>query len=130
MARPSRPAPVVVTGWGLVAVFGVLVWLVADEPGAGAVFAGGAVLMALWVALRPGTAAVVVSLVLGLLHTAEQVAYLVADLTGSPIAVDVVLADVVGLLGGLLVAGGAALWLVRRRRTERDRERRLSASRL
>lgn len=129
MARPSRPAPVVVTGWGFVAVFGVLVWLVADELGAGAMFAGVAVLMAAWVALRPGTAALVVSLVLGLLHTAEQVAYLVADLTRSPVAVDVVLADVVGLLGGLLVAGGAALWLTRRRRSERQPELPLSGAR-
>ena len=46
-------------------------------------------------------------------HTAEQIAYLGADLTGSG-PVTTVLADAFGLLGGLLVVGGAAVALRRR----------------
>lgn len=116
MTRPERPALLVVAGWSLVVVFGVLVWLVSGEPGSGAMFAGVGLAMAVWVALRPGLAAMVVSLVLGLLHTAEQVAYLAVDLSDAGTAAGTVLTDAEGLLGGLLVVGGASAALLRRRR--------------
>lgn len=116
MARPTRPALVVITGWLLVIVFGGLVLVGADEPGSAAIFAGIGLVMAVWVALRPSVAAFVVSLVLGLLHTAEQVAYLASDLSNAR-ATTSVLADAEGLLGGLLVVGGAAVALLRRRQS-------------
>lgn len=113
----ERPARIVVAGWALVIVFGVLVWLVSGEPGSAALFAGVGLVMATWVALRPGVAAMVVSLILGLLHTVEQIAYLAVDLSEPDLAVGTVLADALGLLGGLLVLGGAAAALLRRRRS-------------
>jgi hypothetical protein len=119
MFGQERSRLVVVGGWLLVVVFGGLVAVVADEPGSGAMFAGVGLVMAVWVALRPGVAAFAVSVVLGLLHTAEQTAYLAVDLTESA-AVTMVLGDTVGLLGGLLVVGGSAVALrARRRRSAR-----------
>jgi hypothetical protein len=115
MSRPTGPALVVVAGWLLVIVFGGLVLVGADEPGSAAIFAGVGLVMALWAGLRPGVAAFVVSLVLGLLHTAEQAAYFGSDLADSR-PVTTVLADGIGLLGGVLVAVGAAMALLRRRR--------------
>lgn len=113
MSGQERPTLVVVGGWLLVVVFGGLVAVGADEPVSGAIFAAVGVAMAAWVALRPWTAAFVVSVVLGLLHTAEQIAYLGADLSGSG-PVTTVLADAFGLLGGVLVVGGSAVALRRR----------------
>lgn len=113
MARPTRPALVVITGWLLVIVFGGLVLVGADEPFSAALFAGIGLVMAVWVARWPSVAAFAVSLVLGLLHTAEQVAYLASDLSDAR-AFTTVLADAEGLLGGLLVTGGAAVALLRR----------------
>ena len=116
MTRSERPALVVVVGWSLVVVFGVLVWLVSGEPGSAALFGGVGLAMAIWVALRPALAAMVVSLVLGLLHTIEQIAYLAVDLSASDMSAGRVLGDAEGLLAGLLVVGGAVAALLQRRR--------------
>ena len=115
MSGPTGPALVVVAGWLLVIVFGGLVLVGADEPGSAAIFAGVGLVMALWVGRRPGVAAFVVSLVLGLLHTAEQAAYLGFDIADAR-PVTSALADGVGLLGGLLVTVGSVVALLRRRR--------------
>jgi hypothetical protein len=117
MTRLERPALIVVAGWSLVVVFGVLVWLGAGELGSGALFAGVGLAMGIWVTLRPGVSAMVVSLVLGLLHTAEQIAYLAFDISESDMSVGRVLGDAEGLLGGLLIVGGAVAALLQRRRT-------------
>src|SRR3954447_5720583 len=112
MSPLTRPAQVVVAGWLLVVVFGLLVLALAHEPRSAAFFCGVGLLMALWVGRRPRTAALVVSLVLGLLHTAEEVTYLIYGIADSS-AITLVLADVVGLLGGVSVVGGAAVALFR-----------------
>jgi len=117
MSGRERPVLVVVGGWLLVVLFGGLVAVGADEPASGAIFAGVGLAMAAWVAFRPSAAAFVVSVVLGLLHTAEQIAYLASDLTGSA-PVTTVLADAFGLLGGLVVVGGSAVALRRRRSSD------------
>jgi len=114
MPRYTRPVRAVITGWLLMIVFGVLVLVIAEEPGSAAFFAGVGLVMAVWVGRRPGVAAFAVSLALGLLQTAEEVAYLVAGLSDSS-RLTTVLGDVVGLLAGLLVVGGAAAALLRRR---------------
>ena len=120
MSRSTRPAQVVITGWLLVIVFGALVLVIAEEPASAAFFAGVGLVMALWVARRPGVAAFVVSLALGLLQTAEEITYLVYGLADSS-PLTTVLADVVGLLGGLLVTGGSAVALLRRRAVATER---------
>jgi hypothetical protein len=115
MSRPTGPALLVVAGWLLVIVFGGLVLVGADEPGSAAIFAGIGLVMALWVGRAPGVAAFAVSLVLGLLQTAEQATYTAFDLADAR-PMTTVLADGVGLLGGLLVTVGAVMALLRRRR--------------
>lgn len=120
MSRSTRPTQVVITGWLLVVVFGVLVLVIAEEPKSAAFFVGVGLVMAFWVARRPGVAAFVVSLVLGLLQTAEEITYLVYGLADSS-PVTTTLADGVGLLGGLLVTGGAAVALLRRRAVAPER---------
>jgi len=120
MPRSTRPALVVITGWLLMIVFGGLVLVIAEEPGSAAFFAGVGLVMALWVARRPGVAAFAVSLALGLLQTAEEIAYLVSGLSDSS-PLTTVLGDVVGLLAGLLVVGGAAVALLRRRAVATER---------
>jgi hypothetical protein len=120
MSPSTRPAQVVITGWLLVIVFGALVLVIAEEPASAAFFAGVGLVMALWVARRPGVAAFVVSLALGLLQTAEEITYLVYGLADSS-PLTTVLADVVGLLGGLLVTGGSAVALLRRRAVATER---------
>jgi hypothetical protein len=118
MSHRSRAELVVIVGWLLVVVFGVLVWLVAGELRSGLIFAVVGLAMSTWVARRPGTAALAVSLVLGLLHTAEQIAYFGADVSRSnPPPLGSVLGDAEGLLGGLLVVGGAVVGLRRLRRS-------------
>jgi len=117
MSHRSLAELAVIVGWLLVVVFGVLVWLVAGELRSGIVFAAVGLAMSAWVARRPGTAALVVSLVLGLLHTVEQIAYFGADVSGSNPPIGSVLGDAEGLLAGLLVVGGAVAGLRRLRRS-------------
>jgi hypothetical protein len=123
MSRRPLPELLVLAGWSLVVIFGVIVWLAADEPASGALFAGVGLIMVTWVAQRPGTAALAVSLVLGLLHTLEEVAYLSAGLSERSIWVVGIVGDAEGLLAGLLIVGGAGVALVRRRRARATAQR-------
>jgi hypothetical protein len=102
-----------IAGWSLVAVFGVLVLVVSKEV-TGWVHLTVGLVMALWSALRPGAAAWVVSLVLGLLFLLIEGGYVVAGLSNGG-ATGILLSDVEGLLAALLVVLGAGLSLVRRR---------------
>lgn len=76
-----------------------------------AVFAALGAAMLAWVALRRSRA----SLVLGVLHTIEQVAYLAAGVTSDGgTAAGVLVADAVGLAGGVLLVVGSSQALTRR----------------
>jgi hypothetical protein len=114
MARTFRPATMVLVGWGMVVVLGVLVLLARDAGGALFVVAGLAA--GAWVALRPSTPAFVASVVLGVLVVAEQTGYLIAGIGDGKSDGATIAADALGLIGGLLVTVGAVLALVRRRR--------------
>jgi len=104
-------------GWVTFLLMTVAVVLVrgADHVANMAVFAAIGVAMLIWVALRRSRAALIASLVLGLLHVAEQIAYLLAGGTDS-LEVGV---DVLGLVSGLLLVAGAS-WELRRRRARSD----------
>jgi len=81
MAASSKgPVRTVMLGWVTFLLMTVAVVLVrgADHVANMAVFAAIGVAMLIWVALRRGRAALIASLVLGLLHVAEQIAYLLA----------------------------------------------------
>ncbi len=118
MAASSKgPVRTVMLGWVTFLLMTVAVVLVrgADHVANMAVFAAIGVAMLIWVALRRSRAALVASLVLGLLHVAEQIAYLLAGGTDS-LEVGV---DVLGLVSGLLLVAGAS-WELRRRRARSD----------
>lgn len=118
MAASSQgPVRTVMLGWVTFLLMTVAVVLVrgADHVANMAVFAAIGVAMLIWVALRRGRAALIASLVLGLLHVAEQIAYLLAGGTDS-LEVGV---DVLGLVSGLLLVAGAG-WELRRRRARSD----------
>jgi hypothetical protein len=97
-------------GWVLFAVF----WLTvlasrgADELASTVVFVAVAVLMLGWLWRRPGRAALITSLVLGLLHTVEQGAYLIADITARSFKLGPAGGDFFGLVAGILIVAGSA----------------------
>jgi hypothetical protein len=97
-------------GWGLFAGFWLLVLASrgADELAATLVFVAVAVLMLGWLWRRPGRAALITSLVLGLLHTVEQGAYLIADITAKPFKLGLSGGDFLGLVAGIVIVGGSA----------------------
>jgi hypothetical protein len=111
--RVRRAAGIAVIGWLLVALFGL--FLIAEEPRSAAIFIAVGLALAAWVRWRPGAPALAVSLVIGLLHTVEQVAYLSVDLSKARLTAGHALLDGEALLGGLLVVAGSVTALVRRR---------------
>jgi hypothetical protein len=122
MGTTHTSVRLVLIGWLLVAVFGLL--LLGTEPASAAMFIVVGLAMAAWVRWRPGAPALVVSLVLGLLHTVEQAAYLIADFGDDPISAWHVLGDTEGLVAGLLVVGGSSTALVRSRQSQAGAGRR------
>ena len=118
MLPENRHLRLILVGWAVFVVMSLLVIAVrgSDHVANMAVFIALAVAMAVWVARRRSKAAVVTSLVLGLLHTLQQSAYLVAGATGDDIDAAELAVDAVGLVSGLLIVAGAipALSQVRR----------------
>lgn len=105
----SRAVRVLLVGWGLFLVMvGIVVVARPDDRAAMVVFTVVAMALAAWVVRRGSQASIVASLAVGLLHTAEQVAYTYAGVTEPVVDAVVVAGDVVGLLSGLLITGGAA----------------------
>ena len=119
MTSFDQAVRVVVAGW---AVFLLMTVLVVADRGADhlanmAVFAAVGAAMLAWVALRQSRTSLVTSLVLGVLHTIEQIAYLVAGATAdNPDGVEFAV-DSVGLVSGLLLAAGSGAALSRLRKS-------------
>jgi hypothetical protein len=103
-----------ILGWAVTAVFGIIMIFAADELGAGLVFAGIAAGMGTWVIRRASRPSLVVSLVLGLLHSLEQAGYCVADVGSG--SVGTLFWDLIGLAGGLCVVVGSLVALRSRAR--------------
>ncbi len=114
MSAPSAPSRLLLVGWALVAVLGVLVLAVSHDA-AGVVHVTVGLVMGLWVALRPGVAAHAVSLALGLLLLLVQVGYVAAGLTDDG-PTGILVSDLEGLLAALVVVVAAGSALLRRRR--------------
>lgn len=118
MPPVEAPIRVLLLGWATVLLMAAMGAVIRpDDRAAMAVFALVAVLMGVWVARSRGRGAVVTSLVLGILHTVEQIAYTVAGVAEEPVDRGVVLVDLVGLVGGALVVVGA-VWALRTRRRQ------------
>jgi hypothetical protein len=117
MYAHDNPVRLVVLGWCLVVLMAVLAMVHSNDQLANlAAFGAVALGLALWVALRPGRAALITSLVLGALHTVEQTAYVWADMGEAHVSVWAVSVDLLGLAGGVAVVTGAIASLRRRRR--------------
>jgi hypothetical protein len=106
-----------VLGWALFGIFGLLALAIngSRELVSAMVFVVVAMAMGAWVVARRSRPALIVSLVLGLLHTLEQVAYLVADIGAKHVDGAAVAADALGLVAGLLIVVGSVLALAARR---------------
>jgi hypothetical protein len=90
-----------------------------DEARSAIVFGLIALGMGSWVWRRGSRPALVVSLVLGVLQTAEQVAYTIADVGYVLDRPAVLVGTVVGLIAGICLVVGSTLELAARRRTRR-----------
>lgn len=109
MSTFARYVKLVVVGWGITAVFGLIVAVAAGEPGPGLLLVGVSVVMGTWLLARPGRVALFVSTGLGLLHALEQGAYSAADVRNG---IGATLAwDLLGLVGALTIVAGAVLAL-------------------
>ncbi len=114
MTDSERAVRLAVIGWGLVIVYAGAV-LVGPEGLKGAsVFFAVAVILGAWVWLRRSRPALAVSLVVGVLFTVEQAAYVVGDT--SPLELGRLVADLIGLVAGVVVVTGSVLALRARRR--------------
>lgn len=114
----SGPIRLVLVGWLSVLLFAVAVVVArgVEELGAMAVFAAVAIAMGWWVWTRRSRASLITSLVLGVLHAVEQVAYSVAAATSDPFEPAIFVIDVVAFVGAVLIVAGAGAAIVRRRR--------------
>ena len=118
MPRWSRFAD---TGWALFIVFALAIAIShgTAQLATVVVFVGIGSAMTGWIVRRPGRGAFVTSLVLGVLHTVEQSAYLAADFGKHPVSASMVGADTEGLIAGLLIVVGSVGCL---RASRRNRE--------
>lgn len=116
MTPIQRPVRTVLLGWATFVLTTALVVVVRGPDYAPnmAVFAVLGAAMFAWVALRRSKPSLVGSLVLGVLHTIEQGAYLAAGLTADATAAGVLVADAVGLASGVLLVVGSSQALSRR----------------
>ena len=99
----------------LVAIL-MLVFRGREEAGPAVVFAVIAVAVGAWVWRRESRAAMIASLVLGLLWVVQFAAYTVADLMDDDAGTEIFVTDVIAVIGGLLLVGGAIQALVQLRR--------------
>ena len=118
MQQMDRNLRLVIGGWSVFVLMAVLVIAVrgSDHVANMLVFVVIAVAMAAWVVLRRSRAAFVTSLVLGGLHTLQQIAYLIAGVTGDDVDAAEIAVDAVGLASGVLLVIGAGRAVIGSRR--------------
>jgi hypothetical protein len=114
----ARPKLLVLAGWAVVILVAILmlVFRGREEAGPAVVFAVIAVAVGAWVWRRESRAAMIASLVLGLLWVVQFAAYTVADLMDDDAGTEIFVTDVIAVIGGLLLVGGAIQALVQLRR--------------
>lgn len=120
MTPIQRPIRTVLLGWVTFVLTTALVVVVRglDYAPNMAVFAALGAAMLAWVALRRSRVSLVVSLVIGVLHTIEQVAYLASGVTSDDTAAGVLVVDTVGLASGVLLVVGSSQGLTRRKQID------------
>lgn len=120
MTPIQRPVRTVLLGWVTFVLTTALVVVVRglDYAPNMAVFTALGAAMLAWVALRRSRVSLVVSLVIGVLHTIEQVTYLAAGLTSDDTAAGVLVVDTIGLASGVLLVVGSSQGLTRRKQID------------
>lgn len=111
----SRPLRVVLAGWCCMLVLAATILVDAHEVRSAIFFSSIAIGMAAWVWLRGSKPALVISLVLGVLQTLEQVAYTVADVTDVLHNPTLIVGTLFGLAAGACLIVGSTLALAGRR---------------
>lgn len=86
-----------------------------EEAGPAVVFAAIAVVVGGWVWRRESRAAMIASLVLGLLWLVQFAAYTVADVRSDEAETAIFVTDVIAVVGGVLLVAGAVQALRRKR---------------
>lgn len=114
----GRPQLLVLAGWGVVVLVAILMLLLRgrEEAGPAVVFALIAFAVGAWVRLRESRAAMIASLVLGVLWLLQFAAYTVADAMDDDTSIGIFVTDVVAVVGGTLLVVGAIQALLERRR--------------
>ena len=87
-----------------------------EEAGPAVVFAVVAIAVGAWVWQRDSRAAMITTLVLGLLWLLQFAAYTVADAMDDDASAGIFATDVIAVVGGILLVVGAIQALVQRRR--------------
>jgi len=125
MEQMDRNIRFVIGGWSVFILMALLVIGVRgrDHVANMLVFVVIAVAMATWVARRRSRAAVVTSLILGGLHTLQQIAYLLAGVASDDVDAAEIAVDAVGLASGVLLVVGAARAVTGSRRQRVDATR-------
>ena len=115
---PGRAKSLVLAGWGVVVLVAILMLILLgrEEAGPALVFALIAIAVGAWVWRRDSRAAMITTLVLGVLWLVQFVAYTVADMMDDDADAAIFVTDVVAVIGGVLLVVGAIQALVQRRR--------------
>ena len=115
---PGRAKSLVLAGWGVVVLVAILMLILRgrEEAGPALVFALIAIAVGAWVWRRDSRAAMITTLVLGVLWLVQFVAYTVADMMDDDADAAIFVTDVVAVIGGVLLVVGAIQALVQRRR--------------
>lgn len=113
----------VLAGWGLTVLVALLIVVVEGLRQVGFALVLGllAAGMGAWVWRRATRAAMITSLVLGLLLLLSFGAYTVVGATGDEFDSQVFVTDMVGMIGGLAIVAGAVQVLIEQRRARRAR---------
>lgn len=112
----------VFAGWGLTVLVGVLIVVVDPrQVGFALILALVAGAMGAWVWRRPSRAALVSSLVLGLLLLLSFGAYTGVGAAGDEVESKVLVTDLMGTIGGLAIVAGAVQALLEQRRQRQAR---------
>ena len=117
MAR-SGNLRLIFAGWGVVVFVAILMLLLrgSAEAGPAVVFAVVALGVSAWLWRRVGRAALIVSLVLGILWLLQFVAYAIADLVDDDFDVALFVVDLLAVAGGLAIVAGSGRALREQRR--------------
>jgi hypothetical protein len=114
----ARAQRLVLAGWAIVVLVAILmlVFRGREEAGPAVVFAVLAIAAGAWVWRRGTRAAIITSLVLGLLWLVQFAAYTVADAMDDDADAAIFITDVIAVIGGVLIVVGAMQALSERRR--------------